>query len=329
MVGVKRRPALRPLLCLAVLLLVLPRAAYPEPAEWSEEWRTDFSRHSVPYEEILSGGPPKDGIPAIDRPSFGSISETRDLAPHDPVISIAINGDARAYPLRIMIWHEIVNDTVGGTPIAVTWCPLCNSSIVFDRRVDGRTLSFGTTGKLRNSDLVMYDRETESWWQQFAGECIVGTFLGTKLTYLPARVESIERFRARYPNGRVLPSDPESRRYGINPYERYDRAERPFLYHGPLPERIPPLARVVSVGDEAWTLDMLKERRRIEVGDLVMTWEPGQSSPLDTVAIDDGQEIGNVVVQRRTSHGLADEVYDVSFAFAFHAFHPTAPIHSK
>jgi hypothetical protein len=92
---------------------------------------------------------------------------------------------------------------------------------------------------------------------------------------------------------------------------------------------VPPLARVVSIGDEAWTLDTLRERRRIEAGDIVITWEPGQSSPLDTVAIDEGQEIGNVIVQRRTEHGLEDAVYDVSFAFAFHAFHPKAPIHSK
>ena len=151
---------------LVLSALVLPAVARADPAEWRREWpRTDFSRHSVPYDEFVSGGPPKDGIPAIDHPPFVSVAEARGLAPHEPVISVAIGGEARAYPLRVMIWHEIVNDTVGGMPIAVTWCPLCNSSVVFDRRVAGRTLSFGTTGKLRNSDLVMYDRETESWWQ--------------------------------------------------------------------------------------------------------------------------------------------------------------------
>ena len=145
-------------------LLIGMTPAMADPASWRHEWpRTDFSRHSVAYDEIVSGGPPKDGIPAIDNPSFAPVSEVRGVAPHAPVISVAIGGDARAYPLRIMIWHEIVNDTVGGVPIAVTWCPLCNSSVVFDRRLGGRTLSFGTTGKLRNSDLVMYDRETESW----------------------------------------------------------------------------------------------------------------------------------------------------------------------
>ena len=322
-----------PLTGLALVLsaLVLPAVARAGPEEWRREWpRTDFSRHSLPYDEFVSGGPPKDGIPAIDHPPFVSVAEARGLVPHEPVISVAIGGEARAYPLGVMIWHEIVNDTVGGMPIAVTWCPLCNSSVVFDRRAGGRTLSFGTTGKLRNSDLVMYDRETESWWQQFGGDCIVGTLLGAELKYLPARVESVERFRTRFPHGRVLvPPDPEGRDYGRNPYAGYDSAVRPFLYRGSLPQGVPPLARVVSVGGEAWTLDLVKSRRRLEVGDLVITWEPGQNSPLDAAQIDAGQDIGNVVVQRRTARGLEDAVYDVSFAFAFHAFHPRAPIHVK
>ena len=322
-----------PLTGLALVLsaLVLPAVARAGPEEWRREWpRTDFSRHSLPYDEFVSGGPPKDGIPAIDHPPFVSVAEARGLVPHEPVISVAIGGEARAYPLGVMIWDEIVNDTVGGMPIAVTWCPLCNSSVVFDRRAGGRTLSFGTTGKLRNSDLVMYDRETESWWQQFGGDCIVGTLLGAELKYLPARVESVERFRTRFPHGRVLvPPDPEGRDYGRNPYAGYDSAVRPFLYRGSLPQGVPPLARVVSVGGEAWTLDLVKSRRRLEVGDLVITWELGQSSPLDAAQIDAGQDIGNVVVQRRTARGLEDAVYDVSFAFAFHAFHPRAPIHVK
>jgi hypothetical protein len=301
------------------------------PEDWRREWpRTDFSRHSVDYGEIFSGGPPKDGIPAIDRPQFVPVGEARDLSPQEPVISIRIGTDARAYPLRILIWHEIVNDTVGGTPIAVTWCPLCDSSVVFDRRVAGRTLSFGTTGTLRNSDLVMYDRETESWWQQFSGECIAGALLGAQLNLLPARVESMERFRARFPRGEILvPSDPEGRSYGRNPYVGYDRAERPFLYRGPTPQKVAPLARLVVVDEEAWSLDLVKKRRRIEAGDLVITWEWGQSSPLDTARIDEGRDIGNVIVQRRTSRGYEDVVYDVSFAFAFHAFHPNTLVHTE
>jgi hypothetical protein len=313
----------------ALLIGITPAIA--DPAAWRQEWpRTDFLRHSVAYDEIVSGGPPKDGIPAVANPSFAPVSEVHDLDAHAPVISVAVGGGARAYPLRIMIWHEIVNDTVGGMPIAVTWCPLCNSSVVFDRRVGGRTLSFGTTGKLRNSDLVMYDRETESWWQQFGGECIVGALLGAKLKLVPMRVEAFDHFAARFPGGRVLLAPAGGQRaYGRNPYESYDSADSPFLYRGKYAGHVAPLARVVAVGDEAWTLDLLKKRRRIETGDLVLTWEPGQASPLDTAVIDAGQDIGNVVVQRRTVRGLEDAVYDVSFAFAFSAFHPQAPIHAE
>lgn len=323
--------ALEATLGFALLVGVFLGAALAGPEEWRGEWpQTDFSRHSVAYDEILSGGPPKDGIPAIDRPAFVPVGQVGDLRPLEPVISVAIGKEARAYPLRILIWHEIVNDTIEGLPIAVTWCPLCNSSVVLDRRAGDRTLTFGTTGKLRYSDLVMYDRQTESWWQQNGGECIVGALLGSQLKFLPARVESFERFRARFPNGLVLlPPDQEARPYGENPYVGYDRSERPFLYRGSFPEEVAPLARVVSVGDEAWTLELVKDRRRIEAGNLIVTWEAGQNSPLDSAAIENGQDIGNVVVQRRTSHGLEDAVYDESFAFAFHAFHPRGVIHGK
>src|SRR6516165_2937234 len=145
-----------------------------DPISWRLEWpRTDFSKHSVPFAGIKSGGPPKDGIPAID---------------------LSIGEDARAYPLRVLIWHEIANDIVGGTPVVVTYCPLCNAALVFERVIDGRVLDFGTTGKLRNSDLVMYDRQTESWWQQFTGEAIAGAMTGRHLRLIPSRLESFDRF---------------------------------------------------------------------------------------------------------------------------------------
>jgi hypothetical protein len=239
--------------------------------------------------------------------------------------------DARAYPLRILTWHEIVNDVVGDVPVAVTYCPLCNSALVFDRRLGSRTLSFGVSGKLRNSDLVMYDRETMSWWQQFVGEGLVGELAAAKLKTLPMRVESFALFRARFPMGKVLvPNEPELRAYGKNPYVRYDSSARPFLYDGPLPEGVPPLERVVVVEGEAWTFSLLRQKRRIERGDLLITWEPGQVSVLDSVNIRDGRDVGNVVVQRRRPGGkLEDAVYDVSFAFAFRAFFPKGKIHHE
>ncbi|HEV8679660.1 MAG TPA: DUF3179 domain-containing protein [Stellaceae bacterium] len=314
-----------------ILAAIVTAPGLADPAVWRQDWpRTDFTRHSVELREIVSGGPPKDGIPPIDDPVFAPASQADDLAARAPVISLAIGGEAKAYPLRIMVWHEIVNDTIGGVAVAITWCPLCNSAVVFDRRLNGAVLSFGTTGKLRNSDLVMYDRQTESWWQQFGGDCIVGALLGSQLKPVAMRVESFGRFTERLPHGLVMrPPAGSGRTYGTNPYAGYDSAAAPILYRGKYTGRVPPLARLVVVGNEAWTLDLLKKRGSIEVGDVVLSWQPGQASPLDTAAIDLGQEIGNVVVQRKTSQGLVDAVYDESFAFAFRAFHPNGTIHAE
>jgi hypothetical protein len=318
----------------AAVLLVLgdARAAMASPEFWQREWpNTDFSKHAIDYGEVLSGGPPKDGIPAIDDPIFVPVDKAKHITAKEPVIGVVLNGQARAYPLAILMWHEIVNDTVGGVPVAVTFCPLCNAAIVFDRRLDGRVLDFGTTGKLRNSDLIMYDRQTESWWQQFLGEGIVGEMTGRRLALVPARIESMERFRARAPDGEVLfPNNPRMRRYGANPYLRYDSSAQPFLFRGDLPEGIAPLARVVSFSDDqAWSLDLLRAKKRIEVGDVVLTWEPGQTSALDAAIIAQGTDVGNVIVQRRTADGLVDVPYGIDFAFAFNAFHPDAEIHVK
>ena len=326
------RPARRPgpLLAAAAAWACMAAAASAGPAHWRAEWpRTDFARTSVEFSEIFSGGPPKDGIPAIDGPRFVAVADYPGAGGTEPVISFAHGGDARAYPLRVLIWHEIVNDAVGGLPVSVTYCPLCNSAIVFDRRVDGRVLDFGTTGKLRNSDLVMYDRQTESWWQQFTGTAIVGELTGRELRMLPARVESLERFRARFPAGRVLvPADPHMRPYGVNPYAGYDTLPVPFLYRGEMPAGIAPLAYVVKVGRDAWPLELLMERGRIVKDDLVITWTAGRNSALDSREIAKGRDIGNVVVRRRTADGLRDEVHDLTFAFVFHAFVRDGTIHN-
>ena len=322
-----------PALALVAALSFQPAAAREAPSHWLSEWgATDFSRSSVSFDEIMSGGPPKDGIPSIDDPVFAPAVEVEDLADTEPVMSFFVGDDQRAYPLQILIWHEIVNDTVGGIPIAVTFCPLCNSAVVYDRRVGDAVLDFGTTGKLRNSDLVMYDRQTESWWQQFTGEGIVGVHTGTELKRLPARVESFGLFKERAgAEAKVLvPNRAGARAYGMNPYSSYDSSSRPFLYNGELPEGIEPLARVVVVEGEAWSLELIRDAGRYEQGDLVITWESGQNSALDSRSIAKGKDVGNVVVQRAGGDGgLEDVPYDIAFAFAFHAFHPEAPIHTS
>jgi hypothetical protein len=294
----------------------------------AEFTRTDFTRHSVALDEIRSGGPGRDDIPPIDRPSFRPLDQVTDLVDTEPVIGLVVGDDARAYPLRIMTWHEIVNDVVGGVPVAVTFCPLCNTALVFDRRHSGHVLDFGTTGRLRHSDLVMYDRQTESWWQQFLGEAIIGALTGARLAMLPARLESFAEFRARARRGQVLvPTGAFARPYGANPYAGYDSSARPFLYDGPMPAEIAPLARVVRVGDQAWSLDLLRQKRLIETGDLRLTWRAGQNSALDQPAIADGFDVGSVQVERRADNGWRDAVHSVDFAFAFRAFYPDGVIH--
>ena len=145
------------------------------PCFFGSVWKTNFCKHSVPFREIIMGGPPRDGIAPIDDPKFLDVADSPDYMKDDePVISLEISGEAKAYPLGILIMHEIVNDGLGGVPVSVTYCPLCNTAIVFDRRVNGQVLDFGTSGFLRKSDLIMWDRQTESWWQQITGEAIVG-----------------------------------------------------------------------------------------------------------------------------------------------------------
>ncbi|MEM6462929.1 MAG: DUF3179 domain-containing protein [Pseudomonadota bacterium] len=309
-------------------LLLLAGAALADPSSWSRQgWSTDFSKQSVDYGEILSGGPPKDGIPSIDNPSFVDVSQMDGLDDMEPVMGLEINGDARAYPLRILMWHEIVNDTVGGVPVTVTYCPLCNAALVFDRRVNGDADTFGTTGKLRNSDLVMYDRKTESWWQQFTGEAIAGALTGTKLDMVPSRLESWKNFRTRHPQGKVLvPNNPQMRNYGANPYRGYDTMNRPFLFTGALPEDIEPMARVVVVRDgvSPIVVSMLKVREEgpLERQGLTIKWEAGQASALDSGVISAGRDVGNITVQRDGE----DVVHDVTFAFVANAFLPDVPI---
>ena len=312
------------------LAVALASAAAANPTYWKLAWpKTDFSKHSIDFTEILSGGPPKVGIPSIDKPKFLPLKKISGISDTEPVIAISINGDTRAYPLRILIWHEIVNDTVGGVPVAVTYCPLCNSAIVFERRMQGRELDFGTTGKLRNSDLVMYDRQTESWWQQFTGTGIVGEMTDKKLTMLPARVESFAVYRNRGEGKVLVPNDPKRRPYGTNPYAGYDGTARPFLYRGEYPEGIEPMAYVVAAGKEAWPLDLLRKTGTITSGDTRLTWQPGQNSALDAGEIAKGRDIGNVVVQRKTDKGWVDAVHDLTFAFVFHAFVPDGTIHKR
>jgi hypothetical protein len=318
-----------------------PQRAEPEqPAEdelnvSTSGWRTDFGKHSVPLGEISSGGPGKDGIPAIDAPRFVSVSEAEFLEAREPVVQLELGGEARAYPLQILTWHEIVNDRVGGAPVAVTFCPLCNTTIVFDRRLDGRVLDFGTTGNLRNSDLVMYDRQTESWWQQFGGEAIVGELTGKELRQLPATILAWEDFAREHPEGKVLSRETGFvRSYGENPYAGYDSVDSPPFFEAANQDDdcLPPKERVVFIerGEEQVVVPfsaLAKEREiGVEVGgeELVVTWRPGTRSALDSGTIASGRDVGTAVVRSVESGELV--VHDLPFWFAVAAFAPEAEI---
>lgn len=223
----------------------------PKPSSLEDEWpNTDFSKRTVDLFEIIAGGPPKDGIPAIDQPRFIDYQAADVwLDMREPVIALRLGKRARAYPIQILIYHEIVNDQMGGTPVAITFCPLCNAALAFDRRVNGRVLDFGTTGRLRKSDLVMYDRQTESWWQQFSGQGIVGHYAGQRLKRLSVQIVAYGDFKSAYPQGEVLSRvTGYYRPYGRNPYRGYDHIDQsPFLYFDPLDKRLPPMERVISV----------------------------------------------------------------------------------
>ena len=286
----------------------------PPPGVSLNGWKTDFSKHSVPLTEIMSGGPGRDGISPIDHPRFVSPAEAAGwLKGREPVVAFSLGSEQRAYPLQILIWHEIVNDQVGDRSVTVTFCPLCNTAIAFDRQVDGRVLDFGTTGTLRKSDLVMWDRQTESWWQQASGTAIVGSMTGKQLDILPVSIASFDSFRSAYPDGRILSRDTGfTKPYGENPYVGYDEVNNPpFLFAGKTDGRLPPKERVVSVqigaDTVAYPYSVLKKRRAVTdtVGgaSIVILYQPGTASALDTSSIAEGADVGSTGVFRTALDG--------------------------
>ncbi len=226
-------------------------------------WETDFTRFAADLDvrNLSSGGVPRDGIGSIDAPRFAPVSDAPDyMRAEEPVIVLKLNGDVRGYQLSLMTQHEIVNDVVGGEPVLVTFCPLCNTSLVFPRTLpDGTVLEFGVSGFLQNSDLIMYDRQTESLWQQITGTGLIGTHAATQLEFLPVSISSWIDFSTSYPDGQILlrPSDTErhsvtgrplSRNYDRPPYAGYDSIDSsPFLFQGPFDGRLLPMERVASV----------------------------------------------------------------------------------
>ena len=286
-------------------------------------WDTDFRLHTVPYSQIKFVIP-RDNIPSIDEPKFVAPSEASAwLKDVEPVVAIEVDGDARAYPLQILTWHEIVNDDIGDVPVAVTFCPLCNSAIAFDRRLDGELLEFGVSGNLRNSDLIMYDRQSHSWWQQFTGEGIVGKYAGRSLEHLPASIVSFADFAEAHPQGKVLSRDTGYvRQYGRNPYTGYDTADgNPFLFRGDLDGRLLPVERVIAVtlgdADVAFPLTILQDEGAINYDSgehsIAVFHKFGTTSALDASSIADSRDVGaagvfdSVLDDRKLTFSVDDE----------------------
>jgi hypothetical protein len=216
---------------------------------------------------------------------------------------VEVGDDRRAYPLAIMTQHEIVNDVVGGDPLVVTYCPLCNSGLAFERTVDGQVLDFGTSGRLFQANLVMYDRQSKTLWTQFTGRAVVGEeFVGTELVRIPTGLLAWEDFEAAAPDGMVLsPDSAPDRDYGRNPYTGYEDSGDQFLFEGDRDDRLPPNTRVVGLGTDrdpvAITLDHLQEEAVVAVevddGPVTVWWAPGQSSALDRAMVDEGRDVGS------------------------------------
>lgn len=281
-------------------------------------WNTDWTNRTIDLSELIKGRPeadPRDLIVPLDEPRFETVNEASQwLEGREPVALVQLNGEARVYPLRILTWHEVVNDEVDGVPIAVTYCPLCNSAVAFERTVEDQVLRFGTSGLLRNSDLVMWDRQTESLWQQITGEGIVGELAGTHLEFVPIGIVAWEDVQARFPDGKVLSRDTGfAAPYGQNPYFGYDQGQLgTFLFDGEIDDRFPAFERVVGVrvGEttKAYPFSSLSEKRAandVVAGEpvLVVWGADDTASALDDTVIAKGRSVGTGLAYLRTLDG--------------------------
>lgn len=289
-------------------------------------WKTNWAKHSINYDELISGGPSKDGIPPLDNAKFQTIKEASSwIKDKEPLIFVNINNQTKAYPLQVLIWHEIVNDELANQKITVTFCPLCNASIVFDRNLDGKIYDFGTSGLLRHSDLVMYDRQTQSLWQQFTGKAIVGNMLNKQLKQINSSIVSFKSIKENYPKTLILSKDTGYfRDYGKNPYSGYDDINNsPFLLQSKTDERLEAMRRVATVSlknkHKAYSYKILKNKKvindKFENKNLVLFYKDQVLSSLDRSFISSSKDVGTVLVYDRFLDG---KVYDFYFKDGFY-----------
>ncbi|GAB5500492.1 MAG: DUF3179 domain-containing protein [Pseudohongiellaceae bacterium] len=271
---------------------------------------------TIPNDEIVSGGPPRDGIPALDYPEFEMAQEADWLRESDRIMGVAIDGEARAYPVRILDWHEIVNDRIGNQFIAVTYCPLCGTGMVFASNVGDQALTFGVSGLLYNSDVLMYDRNTESLWSQIMSEAVAGPLVGTPLPQLPVTYTTWSSWRERHPETKVLSRNTGfNRDYRRGPYGNYAATSRLMfdVSHRP-PRDYHPKEYVLGLEiNGQYKAYPFKELR--ELGQASFSDELGGEEV--TIVWDDGAESATVL--DNTGRQLPAVT---GFWFAWYTFHP-------
>ena len=283
-------------------------------------WPTDWTRRTVEdWNEFgagLGASDPRDGIPPIDTPVFESPALAAEwIGPQEPGALVQLDGEVRFYPLSILTRHEIVNDAFGDVPVAVTFCPLCNTAISFDRRVNGEVLRFGVSGLLRNSDLVMWDSATTSLWQQVTGEGVVGTYAGAQLQSVPTSIVSFAQFAENFPEGKSLAAESGFGRtnYGVNPYPGYSSLANPFLFRGEVDDRLDALSRVIGVTQDGVVASYSFERAQSEGAindvvdglEIVVLHAGDTSDALDTREIGSAQAIGTAAAYSPVVDGEA------------------------
>lgn len=317
---------------------------------------TNGIKHIVPLDKIKSGGPPKDGIPSIDNPKFASAQEATFVSNDDLVIGLRLNGETRAYPLSIMVWHEIVNDKLGDTPVAVTYCPLCFTNQVFERKINDIKIEFGTSGKLYNSNLVMYDRNTDSQWSQALGKAITGDLTGYELKRIPFDVVRWSDWKSLYPDTLVLTTDTGfARPYGSDPYGDYYTDSRIIFPVENNDDRLRPKEIILGFDDhnmhKAYKLADLESKKIIndQISDkklLLVSLFPSMARAFDRTLEDQILEFefsNNKIMDKQTSSewnidGLAVSgplqgkqllrvVFNPGFWFEWVAFHPDTEIY--
>lgn len=271
----------------------------------------------VDSREIISGGPPRDGIPSLNNPHFIALENVDFLSDNSPGIAVKADEDIRFYPFAILVWHEIVNDIFGKKPLAITYCPLCESSIVFEREIDGTLYDFGTSGKLYQSNLVMYDRQTNSLWSQILEGAISGPLKGTFLKVYPSSLLTFGELKQLYPDAKVLSTETGyERNYAKNPYGNYAFSNEIYFPVAHKDQRLnaKTLVYAFSIDEKFKAYDYLKLIERGEFRDTLAGHDV-----IITVGEDKEIIVQDLTVDKRV-YGFT------SFWFAWATHHPDAEL---